>query len=136
MARVAPEAIEDEGLVAERRPARRAGESAVPEPRLLDRVRTALRTGHYSRRTERAYVDWIRRFILFHDKRHPSEMAEPEVARFLSDLAMSRHVSASTQNQALAAILFLYDRVLGRRLRWVEGVARAKTPERLPVVLT
>jgi integron integrase len=81
-------------------------------------------------------VGWIRRFILFHQKRHPQTMAEAEVAAFLSSLANDRGVSASTQNQALAALLFLYQHVLGRKLGWVEGVARGKMPERLPVVLT
>ena len=89
-----------------------------------------------SPRTEAAYVGWIRRFILFHQKRHPETMAEGEVAAFLSSLASERGVGASTQNQALAALLFLYDRVLGRKLGWVDGVTRAKMPERLPVVLT
>src|SRR5437868_6495402 len=80
----------------------------LQRPRLLDEVRSALRLRHYSRRTERAYVGWIRRFILFHDKRHPREMGAEEVTRFLSALATDRNVSASTQNQALAALLFLY----------------------------
>ena len=105
-------------------------------PRLLDRVRETLRSGHYSPRTESAYVDWIRRFILFHDKRHPDEMGELEVTAFLSSLATHRRVSASTQNQALAALLFLYQRVLDRDLAWMDHIVRAKRPERLPVVLT
>jgi integron integrase len=95
-----------------------------------------MRAGHYSPRTEEAYVGWIRRFILFHSKRHPDEMGETEIAEFLSSLATVRGVSASTQNQALAAILFLYQVVLARRLAWMDQIARAKTPERLPVVLT
>jgi integron integrase len=99
-------------------------------------VRTVLRTRHYSGRTEEAYVHWIRRFIFFHGKRHPAELAEPDVERFLSDLATARRVSASTQNQALAALLFLYESVLERKLSWLENVVRAKRPERLPVVLT
>lgn len=78
-----------------------------PKPRLLDQVRHTLRLGHYSLRTEEAYVTWIRRFILFHDKRHPSEMGEREVVAFLTHLAVERHVSVSTQNQALGAVLFL-----------------------------
>jgi hypothetical protein len=110
--------------------------SAGRAPRLLDRVRTVLRTRHYSARTEEAYVHWIRRFIFFHDKRHPAELAEPDIERFLSALATERHVSASTQNQALAALLFLYGSVLERKLGWLENVVRAKRPERLPVVLT
>jgi integron integrase len=110
--------------------------SATRAPRLLDRVRTVLRSRHYSPRTEEAYVHWIRRFILFHRKRHPSELGQPDVERFLSDLATERRVSASTQNQALAALLFLYENVIERRLGWLENVVRAKRPERLPVVLT
>ena len=81
-------------------------------------------------------MGWIRRYILFHQKRHPDTMAETEVGAFLSSLAVQRHVSASTQNQALAALLFLYEHVLGRKLGWIDDVARAKVPERLPVVLT
>jgi integron integrase len=109
---------------------------AARAPRLLDRVRTVLRTRHYSARTEEAYVHWIRRFVLFHEKRHPADLAEPDIERFLSALATERHVSASTQNQALAALLFLYGSVLDRKLGWLENVVRAKRPERLPVVLT
>ena len=88
----------------------------APRCRLLDQVRDALRTRHYSRRTERAYVGWIRRFILFHGKRHPAEMGATEVEAFLSSLAVAGRVSASTQNQALAALLFLYGQVLGIEL--------------------
>jgi hypothetical protein len=82
------------------------------EPKLLDRVRAAVRVRHYSRRTEEAYVTWIRRFIVFHGKRHPSEMGGDEIGRYLTDLAVNRKVSASTQNQALSALLFLYRQVL------------------------
>jgi integron integrase len=111
--------------------------SAAPgPPRLLDRVRAAIRLRHYSPRTEKAYAGWIRRFILFHGKRHPSEMGEAEISRFLSHLAVARKVSASTQNQALSALLFLYRDVLGRELPWMDGIVRAKRPLRLPVVLT
>ena len=113
-----------------------AGAPASPPPRLLERVRTALRTRHYSERTEKAYVGWIRRFILFHDKRHPDTLAEPEIVAFLSHLADPGMVSASTQNQALAALLFLYQAVLGRQLAWLGNVVHAKRPARLPVVLT
>jgi integron integrase len=109
---------------------------ATHPPRLLDRVRTALRTRHYSRRTEQSYVGWVRRFILFHGKRHPDALAEPEIAAFLSSLAERGHVSASTQNQALAALLFLYQAVLGRQLAWLGELVHAKRPIRLPVVLT
>jgi len=99
---------------------------AARAPRLLDRVRTVLRARHYSPRTEEAYVHWIRRFIFFHEKRHPSELAEPDIQRFLSALATERRVSASTQNQALAALLFLYGCVLERKLGWLTNVVRAK----------
>jgi integron integrase len=99
-------------------------------------VRAAVRRRHYSPRTEQAYVSWIRRYILFHGKRHPGEMGEQEVSRFLSSLATAGRVAASTQNQALSALLFLYDEVLRRKLDWLENVTRAKRPVRLPVVLS
>jgi len=105
-------------------------------PRLLDRVRLAIRAHHYSPRTEEAYIAWIKRFIFFHDKRHPAEMGADEVTRFLSSLALHGHVSASTQNQALSAILFLYQEVLRQDLPWLDGIVRAKRSVRLPVVLT
>ena len=108
----------------------------VPKPKLLDQVRDAIRTRHYSYRTEEAYVGWIRRFILFHGKRHPAEMGKAEMEQFLTALAVDRHVSASTQNQALAAVLFLYQQVLGCEPGWLDDVVRAKRGERLPVVLT
>ncbi len=104
--------------------------------RLMDRVREALVVRHYSRSTVDAYCGWGRRFILFHGKRHPGEMGAAEVAAFVSDLATNRGVSASTQNQALAAVLFLYAHVLGTDLGHVEGIVHAKAPVRLPVVLT
>ncbi len=104
--------------------------------KLLARLRRAIRVRHYSARTEEAYVQWVRRFVLFHGTRDPGAMGEDEVAAFLSDLAVRGRVSASTQNQALGALLFLYQEVLGRRLGWVNGVVRAKGPGRLPVVLT
>lgn len=91
---------------------------------------------HYAIRTEDAYVDWVKRFILFHGKRHPRDMGPKEVADFLSHLAVDRHVSASTQNQAKAAVLFLYRHVLGTELPWMDDVVIAKVPQRLPVVLT
>ena len=106
------------------------------KPKLLDRVRNAARVRHLSYRTEQAYVDWIRRFIFFHDKRHPKEMDETHVSEFLTFLAVRRHVAASTQNQALSAILFLYRNVLKRELGWVDNVERAKKPSRLPVVFS
>ena len=105
-------------------------------PRLLDRVREAVRRLHYSIRTETAYVQWIKRFILFHGKRHPLEMGEREVEAFLSHLAITGNVAASTQNQAMSALLFLYKIVLDRPLRGRIDALRAKRPERLPVVLT
>jgi len=98
-------------------------------------VRAVLRTRHYSLRTEESYVAWIRRYIIFHDRRHPAALGEPDITRFLSALATERHVSASTQNQALAALLFLYQAVLDREIGWLDGVIHAKRPERLPVVL-
>ena len=104
-------------------------------PRLLDRVREAMRIRHYSRRTEQTYCAWIRRFILFNGRRHPAEGAA-EVTRFLSSLATDSGVSASTQNQALAAVLFLYRTVLELELPWLEDVVRAKRTRRLPVVLS
>jgi site-specific recombinase XerD len=107
-----------------------------PKPRLLDRVREAVRARHYSRRTEKAYVGWTRRFVLFHGKRHPAEMGAPEVIRFLTSLAVDGRVAASTQNQALSALLFLYREVLGLDLPWLDDVVRAKRPQHLPVVLT
>ncbi len=107
----------------------------APKPRLLDRVRAALRIRHYSRRTEEAYVAWIRRYILFHDKRHPAEMGAPEVTRFLSSLAVEGRVAGSTQSHALSALLFPYRQVLEMDLPWLDEVVRAKRPHRLPVVL-
>jgi integron integrase len=104
--------------------------------RLLDRVRAAVRVRHYSLRTEQAYVQWIRRFVLFHGKRHPEEMGGAEVSDFLSHLAVDGGVSASTQNQALNALVFLYREVLGRPLGDLGTLVRARTKRRLPVVLT
>jgi hypothetical protein len=89
--------------------------AAIQKPKLLDQVRQAIRTRHYSNMTEKAYVGWIKRFIFFHDKRHPAEMGEREIARFLSSLASDTRVSASRQNQAFNALLFLYKEVLGKR---------------------
>ncbi len=110
--------------------------SSAPKPKLLDQVRQAIRTRHYSDRTEKAYIHWIKRYIFFHDKRHPQEMAEAEIARFLSSLATTGRVSASTQNQAFNTLLFLYDGVLNKKIGLIDGVVRAKRPQRLPVVLT
>ena len=105
-------------------------------PRLLDAVRNRIRAKHYSFRTEQQYLYWIRRFVMFHDKRHPKNMSAPEIERFLSDLARNGNVAASTQNQALSALLFLYREVLNVDLPWVENIVRAKRPARLPVVLS
>lgn len=105
-------------------------------PKLIAQVRDLIRVRHYSRRTEQAYVYWIKQFIFFHNKRHPKEMGGAEVAAFLSHLAVDRQVAASTQNQALAAILFLYRDVMKQALPWLEDVERAKKPARVPVVLT
>ncbi len=108
----------------------------MEKPRLLDQVRSVIRIRHYSRRTEEAYLYWIRQYILFHNKRHPLEMGKAEVEAFLSWLAVKRNVAASTQNQALSAVLFLYRDVLQVEIGWLEGVTRARKPKRLPVVLT
>ncbi|THU05170.1 integron integrase [Lampropedia puyangensis] len=105
-------------------------------PKLLTRMREHLRVRRYSLRTEQAYLDWVKRFILFHGKRHPSDMGAGEVQAFLTHLAVERHVSASTQNQAKSAILYLYQQVLQIDLPWLDEVVQAKTPKRLPVVLT
>src|SRR2546423_807841 len=105
-------------------------------PRLLERVHWHLRVKHYSLRTEQSYVDWIRRFILFHHKRHPDEMGEKEIAAFLSFLAVEKQVAASTQNQALSALLFLYEQVLERKLDFLDNVERVKRPPKVPVVFT
>ena len=107
-----------------------------PTPLLHTRVVERLRTGHYSRATEKAYLGWIGRYVRFHAGRHPRELGEPEVNRFLSHLAVDRQVAASTQNQALAAVLFLYDKVFEQPLGEVKEVIRARRPKRLPVVLT
>ncbi|NOS74348.1 MAG: integron integrase [Methyloglobulus sp.] len=107
----------------------------VQEPKLLDQVRGKIRLKHYSIRTEQAYTDWIKRFILHFGKRHPRDMGAAEVERFLTHLAVNGKVSASTQNQAKSALLFLYKEVLGVQLPWLDNVEQAKTPKRLPVVL-
>jgi integron integrase len=110
--------------------------SAGSATRLLDQQRLALRSRHYSKRTEPAYCLWVRRFVHFHDLRHPAEMAEPEINAFLTHLAVTDKVSASTQNQARSALLFLYRRVLGRQVGELGGVVRARVSSRVPVVLT
>ena len=108
----------------------------MPPPKLLAQYRERLRVKHYSLRTEDAYLHWVRRFIHFHGKRHPREMGGPEVEAFLSHLATEGRVAPSTQNQALAALLFLYREVLDKELPWMDGMVRAKRPARVPVVLT
>ena len=108
----------------------------MTKPRLIDQTRNVLRLFHYSIRTEEAYIQWIKRFILFHKKRHPKDMGEKEIRIFLTHLAVDKHVSASTQNQALSTVLFLYQRVLEARLDWIDDVVRAKRPKYLPVVLS
>ncbi len=105
-------------------------------PKLLDQVRDKLRVKHYSIRTEQVYADWIKRYILFHGKRHPKEMGAQEVEAFLTHLAVAGKVAAATQNQAKSALLFLYREVLEIQLPWLDNVTQAKAPKRLPVVLT
>jgi len=109
---------------------------AVAKPKLLDRLREALCSRHYSRRTEQTYCHWVKRFIFFHNKRHPGEMAEPEINAYLTHLAVKEKVSASTQNQALSALLFLYRYVLDRKIGDLGEVIRARKPKRIPVVMT
>ena len=113
-------------------------EQIIPNPkaRLLDQVREVMRLKHYSLRTEQTYIQWIKRFIFFHQKRHPREMGAPEVKAFLTDLAVRHRVAASTQNQGLNALVFLYQKVLDLSLGEIGEYARAKRPQRLPVVLT
>jgi len=110
--------------------------TASSPPRLLDEVRRRIRVKHYSLRTERVYIAWIRRFILANGKRHPRELGQPEIEAFLSHLAVEGQVAASTQNQALAALLFLYREVLALELPWLDGIVRAKRPQRVPTVLS
>jgi integron integrase len=119
-----------------REPASASEAPASGKPKLLDRLRQALRSRHYSRRTEETYFHWVRQFIYFHHIRNPADMAEPEINAFLTDLAVRRHVSASTQNQALSALLFLYRHVLDRPVGDLGQVIRARRPARVPVVMT
>ncbi len=106
------------------------------KPKLLDQLREAMRARHYSPRTEQSYVHWVKRFIFFHNVRHPDELAEPEINAFLTHLAIKEKVSASTQNQALSGLLFLYRHVIGREIGDLGEVIRARKPTRLPVVMT
>jgi len=110
--------------------------SSQPKKRLLDQVRETVRRKHYSLRTEAAYINWIKRYIFFHHKRHPAEMGAPEIEQFLNHLAVDKKVAAGTQNQALSALVFLYHEVLRQEFEWLENLERAKRPIRLPVVLT
>ena len=110
--------------------------SSKSQLKLLDRLRQALRSRHYSKRTEKTYAMWVKRFIYFHNVRHPAEMAESEINAFLTHLAVEKHVSASTQNQALSALLFLYRYLIGREVGELGNVIRARKPKRLPVVMT
>jgi integron integrase len=110
--------------------------AATDKPKLLEQVRTFMRARHYSRRTEEAYLDWMRRFILFHGKRHPRDMGEDEIAAFLTNLATHGRVAASTQNQALSALLFLYQQFFDRKLGRLDGALRVTRPPRVPIVLT
>ena len=116
--------------------ASKASPSEAPPPKLLARVRESIRARHYSRRTEASYVHWIKQFIFFHGKRHPMEMGEAEINSFLTSLAVKEKLSASTQNQALSALLFLYQHVLNKPLDWIQPEVRAKKAVRLPIVLT
>jgi integrase len=125
-----------ESVAAHRLIARESAAAAPQSLRLLDRVRATVRARHYSRRTEKSYVAWIRRFILYHGKRHPLGMGAAEVTQYLSSLATERNVAASTQNQALSARLFLYRDVVGQDIPWLDDVVRARRSVRLPVVLT
>ncbi|NIR49534.1 tyrosine-type recombinase/integrase [candidate division KSB1 bacterium] len=107
-----------------------------PKVKLLDQVRNVIRTKHYSILTEEAYVQWVKRFVLFHNKRHPVEMGEAEINAFLTHLAVRRNVASSTQNQALCALLFLYKEVLQKKIGSLDDLIWAKRPKRLPVVFT
>ena len=111
-------------------------ENQPVKPKLLDQVRDRIRLKHYSRRTEDVYLDWAKRYILYHNKTHPQEMGKKEIENFLTYLARDRKVSASTQNQAKSALLFLYKEVLGITLPWVGEVEKAKKPQKMPVVMT
>lgn len=114
----------------------RVTHSARNSPKLLDQVHADIRKLHYSRKTEQAYRNWIKRFILFHNKKHPQKMGEQEISQFLTHLAVKEKATASTQNQALCAIVFLYQHVLNKELGEMKDVYWAKKPKRLPVVLT
>ncbi|HSW56033.1 MAG TPA: integron integrase [Ignavibacteriaceae bacterium] len=108
----------------------------MPEPKLLDKVRTELRTKHYSVRTEKTYVSWIYRFILFHSKKHPKDMGADEIKAFINNLATNHHVSSSTQNQALQSILFLYKHIIKKDIEFIDSISRAKRIKHLPEVFS
>ena len=126
------------GMASQKMSVKKPGLSLVPvaKPKLLDQLRGALTSRHYSHRTEQTDCQWVKRYIHFHNVRHPAEMAEPEINAFLTHLAVKEKVAASAQNQALSAILFLYRHVLGREVGDLGQVIRARKPSRLPVVLT
>jgi integrase len=128
--------MEEAGVMQRVSPERSTVVATTGAPKLLDRVRQTIRAKHYSRRTESAYVDWVRRYVLFHRKRHPSEMGASEITVFLTWLATNRRVSASTQNQALSALLFLYRNVVHIEIGPIENMPRARMPVRVPVVLS
>jgi len=106
------------------------------KPKLLDQVKTHLRTLHYSRRTEESYVNWVKRFILFHNKTHPEKLGKDDIRKFLNYLAVDRNVSASTQNQALQGILFLYKEIIHKDVGWIDDIKRPTKPKHIPVVFT
>src|SRR3989338_5165797 len=118
-------------------PPKISDKSTTPNPpRLLDQVRDKLRVKHYSIRTEQTYTDWIKRYIYFHDKRHPKDLGARDIEAFLTHLAVAGKVAASTQNLAKSSLLFLYREVLEIQLPWLDNITQAKAPKRLPVVLT
>ena len=106
------------------------------KPKLLDQIKTHMRSAHYSKRTEESYVNWIKRFILFHNKTHPEKLGKDEIRKFLNHLAVERNVSASTQNQALQGILFLYKEILHKDIGWVDDIQRPTKPKHIPVVFS
>ena len=112
------------------------GPRNTKNPRLLDLVRNVIRCKHYSIRTEHSYIDWIKRYIHFHDKQHPEKLNETHISAFLTHLAVDKKVASSTQNQALCALIFLYRQVLNREIGDFDNLIRAKRPAKLPVVLT
>src|SRR5438874_4274176 len=128
--------LETPMAIGNQRTGRLMGGGLPRKPKLLDQVRDTVRRKHYSIRTEAAYVDWIKRYIFFHQKRHPVEMGAREMEQFLNHLAVEKKVAASTQNQALSALVFLYREVLKQEFEWMNNLERAKKPVRLPVVLT